>query len=75
MPAGCRKYDVPLFAGEWQYMQVAIKVLSSQGNETNMSADLFESLLSANMHHPNVVRPPILNTLFACHCFSPSCCL
>ncbi|CAL8462735.1 g2268 [Coccomyxa elongata] len=45
-----------VYRGEWDSMQVAIKVLSSQANEANMSADLFESLLSANMHHPNVVE-------------------
>ncbi|BDA50830.1 hypothetical protein COCOBI_17-0480 [Coccomyxa sp. Obi] len=45
-----------VYRGEWRSMPVAIKVLSSKANEANMSADIFESLLSANMHHPNVVE-------------------
>lgn len=40
-------------------MQVAVKVLSSRGNDASMTRDLFESLLSANMHHPSVVRMPV----------------
>ncbi|BDA50831.1 probable mitogen-activated protein kinase kinase kinase 12 at C-terminar half [Coccomyxa sp. Obi] len=45
-----------VYRGEWHCMQVAIKVLSSRESDANMTKDLFESLLSANMHHPNVVE-------------------
>lgn len=48
-----------MIAGEWHCMQVAVKVLSSRGNDASMTRDLFESLLSANMHHPSVVRMPV----------------
>ncbi|CAL8462734.1 g2267 [Coccomyxa elongata] len=45
-----------VYRGEWHCMQVAVKVLSSRGNDASLTRDLFESLLSANMHHPNVVE-------------------
>ncbi|EIE26174.1 hypothetical protein COCSUDRAFT_46522 [Coccomyxa subellipsoidea C-169] len=35
--------------------EVAVKVLVSGGSEATFTGDLFESLVSANMHHPNVV--------------------
>ena len=52
-------------------MQVAIKVLASRGNDESLTRDLFESLLSANMHHPNVVRivsPVSTPVHFSCAC-------
>ncbi|BDA50832.1 probable mitogen-activated protein kinase kinase kinase 11 at C-terminar half [Coccomyxa sp. Obi] len=52
---GCGSF-ASVFQGEWCGRQVAIKVLSSRGTGAAFSSDLFESLVSANMHHPNVVE-------------------
>ncbi|CAL8462733.1 g2266 [Coccomyxa elongata] len=52
---GCGSF-ASVFQGEWCSRQVAIKVLSSRGSGAGFSSDLFESLVSVNMHHPNVVE-------------------
>ncbi|KAK9907747.1 hypothetical protein WJX75_009157 [Coccomyxa subellipsoidea] len=51
---GCGSF-ARVYLGDLHGRQVAVKVMSSRGCEAAFTGDLFESLVSANMHHPNVV--------------------
>ena len=61
--------------GVFNGKEVAVKVLVSGGSEATFTGDLFESLVSANMHHRNVVsalhNPLILTWPFSV-CTYPS---